>query len=111
MAAGQAIDKHDGINTANFYVELGTAQFGVWGSFAMWVGLSVFALLKLCRYHQLENIRVSMYRERQRLINDNSADSSPASSLPRDQIANIRADVVADVVAEAAAQGITLIIT
>lgn len=82
MAAGQAIDKQDGINTTNFYIELGTAQFGVWGSFATWVGLSVFALLKLCRYHQLENIRVSMYRERQRLINENS--ESPGSSLGRE---------------------------
>jgi hypothetical protein len=82
LAAGQAIDKQDGINTANFYIELGTAQFGVWGSFATWVGLSVFALLKLCRYHQLENIRVSMYRERQRLINENAG--SPGSSLGRE---------------------------
>lgn len=61
---------------------MGTAQFGVWGSFATWVGLSVCALLKLCRYHQLENIRVSMYRERQRLINENA--DSPGSSLGRE---------------------------
>lgn len=57
-------------------------QFGVWGSFASWVGLCVFALLKLCRYHQLENIRVSMYRERQKLINENA--ESPGSSLGRE---------------------------
>lgn len=82
LAAGQAIDIHDGIDTTGFYIELATAQFGVWGSFATWVGLSVFALLKLCRYHQLENIRVSMYRERQRLINENA--ESPGSSLGRE---------------------------
>ncbi|XP_025829174.1 transmembrane protein 179 [Agrilus planipennis] len=82
MAAGQVIDKQDGIDTQGFYVELGTAQFGVWGSFATWVGLTVFALLKLCRYHQIENIRVSMYRERQRLINENA--ESPGSSLGRE---------------------------
>lgn len=82
MAAGQAIDQIDGIDTTNFYIELGTAQFGVWGSFTTWVGLSVFALLKLCRYHQVENMRVSMYRERQRLINENA--ESPGSSLGRD---------------------------
>lgn len=82
LAAGQAIDIHDGIYTGGFYIELGTAQFGVWASFATWVGLSVFALLKLCRYHQLENIRVSMYRERQRLINENA--DSPGSSLGRE---------------------------
>ncbi|KAJ8958614.1 hypothetical protein NQ318_016335 [Aromia moschata] len=82
LAAGQDIDRIDEINTAQFYIQLGTAQFGVWGSFATWVGLSVCALLKLCRYHQLENIRVSMYRERQRLINENS--DSPGSSLGRE---------------------------
>ncbi|CAH0550413.1 unnamed protein product [Brassicogethes aeneus] len=82
MAAGQEIDKQDGINTKNFYIELGTAQFGVWGSYTIWVGLSVCALLKLCRYHQLENIRVSMYIERQRLINENN--ESPSSSLGRE---------------------------
>lgn len=82
LAAGQDIDHLDKINTANFYIQMGTAQFGVWGSFATWVGLSVCALLKLCRYHQLENIRVSMYRERQRLINENA--DSPGSSLGRE---------------------------
>ncbi|XP_060528426.1 transmembrane protein 179 [Cylas formicarius] len=82
LAAGQDIDHKDGINTKNFYIELGTAQFGIWGSFATWVGLSVCALLKLCRYHQLENIRVSMYRERQRLINENA--DSPGNSLGRE---------------------------
>lgn len=82
LAAGQDIDKKDEINTTHFYIELGTAQFGVWGSFAVWVGLSVFALIKLCRYHQIENIRVSMYRERQKLINENA--ESPGSSLGRE---------------------------
>lgn len=81
-AAGQDIDRKDGINTKNFYIELGTAQFGVWGSFAVWVGLTVCAIIKLLRYHQLENIRVSMYRERQRLINENA--DSPGSSLGRE---------------------------
>jgi len=82
IAAGQDIDKQDQIDTSNFYVELGVAQFGIWGSFAIWVGLSVFALLKMCRYHQLENMKVSMYRERRRLIDENS--ESPGSSLGRE---------------------------
>lgn len=82
IVAGQDIDRADEINTKHFYIQLGTAQFGVWGSFTTWVGLSVCALLKLCRYHQLENIRVSMYRERQRLINENA--DSPGSSLGRE---------------------------
>lgn len=67
-AAGQKIDERDGVDTHGFYVQLGSAQFGAWASFACWVGLSVCALLKLCRYHQLHNLRASMYRERQKLI-------------------------------------------
>ncbi|XP_011310098.1 transmembrane protein 179 [Fopius arisanus] len=74
QAAGNDIDKADGIDTSGFHIELGVAQFGAWSSLSIWVGLSVFAVLKLLRYHQLENMKVSMYRERQRLIgaNDNS---------------------------------------
>ncbi|XP_045483127.1 transmembrane protein 179 [Harmonia axyridis] len=94
LAAGQDIDKKDEINTTHFYIELGTAQFGVWGSFAVWVGLSVFALIKLCRYHQIENIRVSMYRERQKLINENA--ESPGSSLGRES--NISQSTTAEMV-------------
>ncbi|XP_026486718.1 transmembrane protein 179 [Vanessa tameamea] len=69
-ATGQDIDKKDKILTHGFYIELGTAQFGAWGAFATWVGLAVFSTLKVCRYHQLQNIQVSMYRERQRLVNE-----------------------------------------
>ncbi|XP_058807960.1 transmembrane protein 179 [Phymastichus coffea] len=68
LAAGNDIDKEDNIDTTGFHVELGAAQFGTWSSLSVWVGLSVFATLKLLRYHQLENMKVSMYRERQRLI-------------------------------------------
>ena len=68
LAAGNDIDKADGIETSGFHIELGAAQFGAWGSLSIWVGLSVFAVLKLLRYHQLENMKVSMYRERQKLI-------------------------------------------
>ncbi|XP_072929601.1 transmembrane protein 179 [Epargyreus clarus] len=76
-ATGQDIDKMDKISTHGFYIELGTAQFGAWGAFATWVGLAVFSTLKVCRYHQLENIQVSMYRERQRLVNENNGRSTP----------------------------------
>ncbi|KAG6799205.1 transmembrane protein 179 [Apis laboriosa] len=68
LAAGNDIDKADGIDTSGFHIELGAVQFGTWTSLSIWVGLSVFAVLKLLRYHQLENMKVSMYRERQRLI-------------------------------------------
>ncbi|XP_014205819.1 transmembrane protein 179 [Copidosoma floridanum] len=68
LAAGNDIDKADDINTTGFHIELGVAQFGSWSSLSIWVGLSVFATLKLLSYHQIENMKVSMYRERQRLI-------------------------------------------
>nr|CAG4645749.1 EOG090X0BKO [Lynceus sp. MCZ IZ 141354] len=69
-AEDKDIDKIDNIDTSGFYTLLGTAQFGAWASWACWVGLSVCAILKICRYHQQENVRVSMARERKRLVND-----------------------------------------
>ena len=67
LAAGNDIDRADNIDTSGFNIELGAAQFATWSSLSIWVGLSVFAVLKLLRYHQLENMKVSMYRERQKL--------------------------------------------
>lgn len=51
---------------------MGIAQFGAWSSFAVSVGLTVFALLKLVSDHQIRNMKASMYLERQRLVNDDS---------------------------------------
>lgn len=70
IADGQNITTNGNISTSGFYIEMGTAQFGAWSSFAVWVGLSMFGLLKLINNHQLNNMRVSMYLERQRLVND-----------------------------------------
>lgn len=71
VADGQNITNVElDITTSGFYIEMGTAQFGAWASFATWVGLSVFALLKLINNHQLRNMKVSMYIERQRLVNE-----------------------------------------
>nr|XP_045585177.1 transmembrane protein 179-like [Procambarus clarkii] len=69
-ATSNDIDKDDDIDTGMFYTQFGTAQFGAWTSWVCWVGLSMFSLLKLCKYHQQENIRVSMARERARLVRD-----------------------------------------
>ena len=100
MAAGNAIDKQDGIDTTGFHIEMGAAQFGAWASWACWVGLSVFAVLKLCRYHQLENMRVSMYRERQRLINGNAGTSGQDNKVgggdEREAPSRAQADVSRD---------------
>lgn len=72
LAAGQNITKADQlIHTQGFYVEMGVAQFGAWGSFACCVVLSVIALLKLIANHQMRNMKVSMYLQRhQRLMHE-----------------------------------------
>lgn len=76
-ADGQNITRAEvKINTSGFFIEMGTAQFGAWGSFAVWVGLAMFALLKLINNHQVTNMRVSMYLERQRLVNDGAYSES-----------------------------------
>jgi len=84
-ADGQNIDRHDQIDTDNFYIELGTAQFGAWASMACWVGLSVFALLKMCQQHEIRNMRVSMMRERQKLINEGGSSSEKSGPGTGDQ--------------------------
>lgn len=71
LAAGQNItEDSQRIDTSGFYVEMGVAQFGAWGSFAICVGLSVIALLKLIGNHQMRNMKVSMYLERHRLMHE-----------------------------------------
>nr|BAN20782.1 conserved hypothetical protein [Riptortus pedestris] len=82
MASGQDIDKQDGIDTSNFYFELGTAQFGAWASMACWVGLSIFALLKMFQQHEIQNMRASMLRERQHLINEAGLDKRNNQPYP-----------------------------
>merc|ERR1712106_450478 len=79
------IDRADGVNPKGFYMQMFTAQFGVWLSWATWCGLAVFAVLKLCRYHQQKNIRVSMAKERKRLINEDLPDSSGAQTQQKQQ--------------------------
>ncbi|XP_017113565.1 transmembrane protein 179 [Drosophila elegans] len=76
ISAGQNIIRGDTekINTSGFYIEMGTTQFGAWGSFAISVGIGVIALLKLIDNHQVRNIKVSMYLERQRLVNQQQYD-------------------------------------
>lgn len=70
-ADGQNITKTElNIHTRGFYNEMGLAQFGGWALFATFSVLSTFAILKLINNHQLRNLRVSMYLERQRLVNE-----------------------------------------
>lgn len=71
IADGQNITKPEvNIHTRGFYNEMGLAQFGGWALFATFSVLSTFAILKLINNHQLRNLRVSMYNERQRLVNE-----------------------------------------
>lgn len=86
QAAGQNITQDtEKIDTSGFYVEMGTAQFGIWGSFAACVIVGVVACLKLINEHQMQNMKVSMYLERQRLVHGetsslaDSLNSTPAS--------------------------------
>lgn len=73
IADGQNITKpEEKIRTNGFFNGMGLAQFGSWGSFATFAVLSTFAILKLVNNHQLRNLRVSMYLERQRLVNEES---------------------------------------
>lgn len=92
------IDRADGVEPKGFYMQMFTAQLGVWLSWATWCGLAVFALLKLCRYHQQENIRVSMAKERKRLINEDIPEvpphTLPSSGINRPGRDNLAQEVV-----------------
>ncbi|XP_053954770.1 transmembrane protein 179 [Anastrepha obliqua] len=83
-AAGQNIihGDQDQIDTSGFYIEMGTAQFGAWGAFAISVGIGVIAILKLIHNHQVRNIKVSMYLERQRLVNQHQHQLDGNSTPP-----------------------------
>ena len=47
----------------------------------MWFTLLVFSVVKLCRYHHEENLRVSMAKERKRLINEDMVSEIPPPML------------------------------
>jgi len=79
-AGGSSIDKADGIDSSGFYFQMSVAQFGIWVSFSMWIILLTFSLVKLCRYHQEENLRVSMAKERKRLLNEDLVSEVPVNT-------------------------------
>jgi len=87
-AADNDIDKKDGIDTSSFYIQIGTAQFGAWASWACCVGLCVFATLKLCKYHQEENMRLSMQIARERLIKNALSEHAINSEVPTSKQSN-----------------------
>lgn len=76
------IDEKDGIDTFGFYIQMGTVQFGSWSSWVCWVLLTVLSTRKLCRYHQEENIRISMARERRRLLDPSQCPSYTNPAMP-----------------------------
>ncbi|CAL4130631.1 unnamed protein product, partial [Meganyctiphanes norvegica] len=68
LSAESLLDHSDRGNGAkSFYLRCVTNKFGAWTSWVCWVGLFMFSLLQMCKYHQQENIRVSMQQERARL--------------------------------------------
>ena len=71
------IDKEENIDTNDFFNQMFTAQFGIWISFTVWFTLLTFSVVKLCRYHHEENLRVSMAKERKRLINEDLVSEVP----------------------------------
>jgi len=78
------IDKEENIDTNDFFNQMFTAQFGIWISFTVWFTLLTFSVVKLCRYHHEENLRVSMAKERKRLINEDLVSEVPPGLDPRD---------------------------
>ena len=59
---------------------MSVAQFGIWSSFTIWVMLLTFSTVKLCRYHHEENLRVSMAKERKRLLNEDLVSEVPVNT-------------------------------
>lgn len=78
-ATANDIDKAEMIDMSGFFVQLNTAQLGVWTAFSTWGGIITTSMLKLCRYHHQENLRVSMAKERKRLINEDLVSEVPVS--------------------------------
>ncbi|OWF50372.1 transmembrane protein 179-like [Mizuhopecten yessoensis] len=64
----QFTDKVSNLETRNFYTEMTLAQFAGWMLWLCWLLLTIFAFLKVFRYHQQETFTKSMNRERQRLL-------------------------------------------
>lgn len=71
-----------------FFCILYCLKFGAWGSFAISVGIGVIALLKLIQNHQVRNIKVSMYLERQKLVNQHQHQLDGQSTTPTISEAN-----------------------
>ncbi len=79
-AAGNDIDSSsEGIDSSGFFIQMFTAQFGIWASFTCFFSVLVFSIVKLCRYHHQENLRVSMAKERKRLLNEDLVSDVPVT--------------------------------
>jgi len=75
-ASANDIDEKSNIILPGFYIQIGTAQFAAWSVWVCSVALAVCSILKICKYHQQANLAVSMAKERQRLIKDQSLSKS-----------------------------------
>lgn len=79
-ATGSPIDKADGIDSDGFYFQISMAQFGIWFAFSVWIMLLSFSMVKLCQLHHEENLRVSMAKERKRLLNEDLVSEVPVNA-------------------------------
>lgn len=79
-AGSSVIEPMEGIDPSGFYFQMSVAQFGIWLSFTIWVMLLTFSVVKLCRYHHEENLRVSMAKERKRLLNEDLVSEVPVNT-------------------------------
>ena len=79
-ATGSPIDKADGIDSDGFYFQISLAQFGIWCAFSVWIMLLSFSTVKLCQLHHEENLRVSMAKERKRLLNEDLVSEVPVNA-------------------------------
>ncbi len=77
-AAGNDIDKADGIDSDQFYFHLTLCQAGMWVSFVMFFLALSASLIRLRRYNDRENLRVSMAKERRKLLNEDLVTDVPA---------------------------------
>ena len=72
-AAGNDIDKQDGIISDDFFFHMQVAQVGMWGALGSIVSAFSVSVVKLLRMHHFENLKYSMAKERKSLIaNDNN---------------------------------------
>ncbi|XP_064621192.1 transmembrane protein 179-like [Lineus longissimus] len=71
----------ENIDTGDFFVEFGMAQFGSWSSWLCWLVLFIFSLARIIKFNKQEDFLKSMSRERQRLLSSVTQNSGEYSGI------------------------------